>query len=112
MVTSLAALTLPDGHCLLASASQDHTVSLWDPTTGKPFGNPLTGHTNKVNTLAALKLPDGRCLLASGREDRTVRVWDIPSGRSLHVWGIDSPSRTLACVGGRLVVAVDAGLLA
>ncbi|WP_280373714.1 WD40 repeat domain-containing protein [Nocardia abscessus] len=41
----------PDG-TRLASASDDNTMRLWDPATGKPVGDPLTGHTDLVEGLA------------------------------------------------------------
>ncbi|MCK9930250.1 hypothetical protein MXD62_24295 [Frankia sp. Mgl5] len=58
-MTALAVLTLPDRRTLLASASHDETVRLWDPSTRHPVGQPLTGHTSPVTALAVLTLPDG-----------------------------------------------------
>jgi len=69
----------PDGK-ILASASLDHTIRLWDVASRRQLGAPLTGHTDWVWSVAFS--PDGR-ILASGSADDTVRLWDVASGQPL-----------------------------
>jgi hypothetical protein len=62
----------PDGQ-LLASASYDRTVRLWNSATGISRGT-LKGHSHWVCAVAFS--PDGQ-FLASTSLDNTVRLWDI-----------------------------------
>ena len=49
---------------LLASAGDDGTVRLWDPATGDPVGDPLTGHDGGVTAVAFNH--DGTLLASAG----------------------------------------------
>lgn len=65
----------PDGS-LVASASSDQTVKLWDAATGAELRT-CSGHESMVVDCAFS--PDGT-LLASAGADATVRVWDVRTG--------------------------------
>ena len=69
----------PDSR-LLASASNDRTVKLWDATTGDQVQK-LEGHSEGVNTVVFS--PDGR-LLVSASYDATVRLWDAATGEQVQ----------------------------
>jgi WD40 repeat protein len=69
----------PDGNWLL-SASDDHTLRIWDAVSGK-LRHILFGHISLVNACAIS--PDGTWLLSVSR-DSTLRIWDAASGQLLR----------------------------
>src|SRR5947209_5786280 len=76
----------PDGK-LLASASFDNTVKLWDFAARKELRT-LKGHDKPVYSVAFS--PDGK-LLASASQDQTIRLWHVADGK---------PVRTITGHGG------------
>jgi WD40 repeat protein len=69
----------PDGRRIV-TASLDNTARLWDAGTGKPIGEPLTGHMGRVNTAAFS--PDGRRIVTAS-DDSTARLWDASTGKPI-----------------------------
>jgi len=70
----------PDGRTLV-TASDDHTVKLWD-STGHRLLATLVGHVDGVNAVAIA--PDSRTL-ATAADDGTVRLWDLTTHRAKAV---------------------------
>ncbi|MDM8550593.1 protein kinase [Desulfobacterales bacterium HSG2] len=78
----------PDGKLGL-SGSMDHTLILWDLTTGKRIRSfreqdaSLSGHTDNVTSVAIT--PDGKSAI-SGSADETLRLWELKTGKCLQVF--------------------------
>ncbi|KAL0585309.1 hypothetical protein ABG067_004841 [Albugo candida] len=100
----------PSGGCI-ASASDDHSVLLWDSETGANLGMlgqrkgrkygyqythesiEVAGHTNFVYSVA---FNPQESLLASASFDETVRLWDLRSHSCVAV--IDAHQEAITCV--------------
>jgi len=65
---------------LLISASDDKTLRLWDPASGRQAGV-LEGHTEFV--FAAAFSPDSRRIV-SGSQDNSVRLWEADTQRPIR----------------------------
>jgi WD40 repeat protein len=96
----------PDGK-LLASASQDHTVRVWDPATGASLQT-LEGHSGWVHAVAFS--PNGK-LVASASNDETVRLWDLVTGASLQTLETYITIRQLSFSSGGQYLDTDRGQL-
>ncbi|CAF0996889.1 unnamed protein product [Adineta ricciae] len=70
----------PNANLLLASASFDSTVRLWDVERGT-CQSTLVKHTEPVYSVSFS--PDGR-LLATGSFDKAIYIWDIARGEIVH----------------------------
>ncbi len=71
---AISSLTFNHRGDMLASASRDNTVVLWDVQAGMMRGLPLSGHDNWV--LDVTFSPDDR-MLASSSRDTSIILWDV-----------------------------------
>jgi WD40 repeat protein len=70
----------------LASGSDDGTITLWDPQSGKAVQT-LTEHRNEDNEVRGLAFSPSGCWLASGSmNENTIILWRREGG---GVFGID-----------------------
>ncbi len=70
----------PDGQ-ILASGSDDHTIKLWQLSTGRTLGF-LKECTKQVN--AVTFSPDGQ-ILASSSDYNTIKLWQLSTGQEICI---------------------------
>ena len=90
----------PDGR-LMATASNDGLVKVWDISTGKELRT-FRGHTSWVRSVAFF--PDGNRILTSS-DDLTTRVWSIRQGKEIQAFDGHNACRLFSSVSadGKLV---------
>jgi len=79
---------------LLATASSDKSVRVWEVQTGKELRT-LTGHSEEVTKVVFS--PDGKTLASSDFSDK--KLWDVSTGKELHDIRMDGGSIYLAFSG-------------
>ncbi|WP_370109528.1 hypothetical protein [Streptacidiphilus sp. MAP12-33] len=99
-VRALAAFDEPSGRPLLTIGGSDGVVTVWDPLTGEPVGEPLQGHRGAVTSLIAFVGPQDQVLLATGGKDRNLRVWDAHTRQCVLRIVTSSPLNALFAVRG------------
>lgn len=88
---AVAAIDVSPNGNLIATASLDHTVRLWDARNGKAI-RVLRGHKTEVYTVA---FSPNNERLASSSYDGRVLIWDVASGRLLRTLQVTDWSTTL-----------------
>jgi WD40 repeat protein len=84
-----------DDRTIAVTGSWDHTVRIWDLTSGIAI-DLLTGHTGAVTAVACAQL-DGCPSALTGGRDHTVQIWDLRT--RLRIERIDLPSDVKALTG-------------
>ncbi|KAF9643830.1 WD40 repeat-like protein [Thelephora ganbajun] len=85
-------------------ATGGHDGHLWDPKTGKPFGEPLKRHSKWIVSLAwePIHLNPTAPRLASSSKDGSVRVWSSATRRLEYTLGGHSASVNVVRWGGMI----------
>jgi WD40 repeat protein len=74
------AIAVSPAQQVLATASDDTTVKLWNLQTGEVLRT-LKGHTAPVLSVAFS--PDGQTLASSGK-DQTIKLWNVQTGELIR----------------------------
>ena len=88
---------VPRGEGLLATATDDGRVTIWDPAARRPAGTAMV-HPPGRSVVAIVPAPDGR-LLITCCDDGSIRRWDVATGQRIGgtlQHGTGAGDRTLA----------------
>ncbi|KAF9471554.1 hypothetical protein BDN70DRAFT_819840 [Pholiota conissans] len=77
----VGAIAISSDNRWIVSGSDDHTVRVWDASTGEEL-KVLEGHSNPVWSVA---FSSDKKWIISGSGDQTVRVWDASTGEEMKV---------------------------
>lgn len=109
MVTALAALNVDNR---VVSGGLDHTLRIWDSSTGKTIRT-LTHHLDEVVDIQKKPedIKDALPMVASISLDRTVRFWQPTIGRMVRFRKLDSVPATCCWIPGtsKLLVGTEEG---
>ncbi len=94
----------PDG-ALVATASWDHTVKLWEAASGRLLRT-FAGHIDWVTDI--VYSADGRTIVTCSADD-TMRMWDVATATTLRVEELGA-CKALAFSGNGRVLALGRGL--
>ncbi|MFB9317226.1 WD40 repeat domain-containing protein [Cryptosporangium minutisporangium] len=102
----------PNGR-LVATASADGTVRLWNPTNGQQLGAPIRATPEdsayEVAVTAVKFSPNGR-VLATLSDDGSVSFWDVATRQRIRQ--ADTPSTTVGTAGDELIYRPDGRVVA
>lgn len=103
---SINALKFNNDGSILASASSDKTVRLWDTRSGRLLGV-LTNHQDRVTALAF----DGENRLHTGGMDRQIHVYQINGSQieRRNTLSVTNPVTALVFCGSKLLAGDDVG---
>lgn len=107
-VSGVASFAPAPGVVHLASAGKDGTVRIWDLAHSQQLKIIPIGPEGDLRGVTALTTPKGIRLATYGR-DRSVGIWDPGSGALRYVVRLQHDLRSIASLGGDLVVGLNDG---
>ena len=73
-INAIAVFHTSQGATRLVTASEDATLRIWDPFTGKQIGKPLRNHPDAMEQLATWTAPSGGPRIASAGWDGAIHA--------------------------------------